>query len=528
MEVLPGQPEAVAVSRRSGTDSPQCEGVAVYDNGVQRPNVAKDNYYGHLIEFSSSASRLYGLDNQAWWGSFYRMSVDASGVTIIDTTTNIINGDSADLEFDNGLVHFTTGAVYEPEAKALFGTCSGVASPAIVRPDWRIGRIFFITGSADDPTRTLLAFDQGTFLPAGWLSVSGVSGAASSLVRWGANGLAFHDEDSVYLIRTALAPLPAPTLVPADVDTDGLQEIFADLGPAGLWLWDGTWMSPSGLNPEAIVAGDFDGDGGDELAADFGSSGLGLWDAGAWTQLAGGNPDGLISAEIDGDAAAELVVDFDGMGAWAWDSGSWTQLSGANADSLVAADLNADGRSELVADAGVQGLWRWAGGVWTVMSALDAQGMTAAHVPGGDSVVVDFGTTGVWKWTSGAWTQLSGADADVMIAADTDFDGMDEVAADFGALGLWLWDGTWAQVSGRDADSLSASDTDANGAEEIIVDFGPLGLWSWNGAWVQISALDPSAVTEANIDADLPGELVADFGSTGIWVLNIGAWSRIR
>ena len=176
--------------------------------------------------------------------------------------------------------------------------------------------------------------------------MTGVSGAASSLVRWGANGLAFRDDDSLYLIRTALAPLPAPTLVPADVDTDGLQEIFADLGSAGLWLWDGTWTSTSGLNPEAIVAGDFDGDGGEELAADFGSSGLGLWDAGAWTQLAGGNPDGLISAEIDGDAAAELVVDFDGMGAWAWDSGSWTQLSGANADSLVAADLNADGRSE--------------------------------------------------------------------------------------------------------------------------------------------------------------------------------------
>ena len=119
-----------------------------------------------MIEFSSSASRIYGLDNQAWWGSFYRMSVDALGVTIIDTTANTINGDSADLEFDNGLMHFTTGAVYEPETKALLGTCSGVASPAIVRPDSPIGRSFFVRSRwFGEPTRTLLVFDRGHSCP---------------------------------------------------------------------------------------------------------------------------------------------------------------------------------------------------------------------------------------------------------------------------------------------------------------------------------------------------------------------------
>ncbi len=113
----------------------------------------------------------------------------------------------------------------------------------------------------------LAAFDVDTFLPVGSLTIDGITGSSGSLVRWGANGLAFHDEDSVYLIRTALAPLPAPTLVPADVDTDGLQEIFADLGSAGLWLWDGTWTSTSGLNPDTIVTGDFDGDGGDRVGS---------------------------------------------------------------------------------------------------------------------------------------------------------------------------------------------------------------------------------------------------------------------
>ena len=528
MEVLPGRADAVAVSRRSSGYFPQSQGVAVYDNGVQRPNVTPSNFDPHVIEFSSSAALLYGFDNQSSAGSFYRMSINASGMIFIDTTTGIVNGYPTDMEFDNGLICFSTGLVYDPEIKLLVGTFWGVSSPAIARPDSTVGRTFFLTGDEYSATRSLQVFDQATFLPVGSLNVSGVSGPASSLVRWGANGLAFRDDNSVLLIRTALVPQPAPRLVPADTDGDGFQEIFADLGSAGLWEWDGAWTSLSAMNPDSLVAADLDGDGVQEIVVDFGFSGLWTWDAGVWTQLAGANPDGLISADIDGDGAAELVVDFDGLGGWLWNAGAWTQLTGTNVDSMIAADVDGNGRDEVVADAGPLGLWIWSGGAWTQLSGLDPEGIIAAHRPTGDAIVGDFGPTGAWLWQSGAWTQLSGVNPDAMVAADTDLDGIGEVVVDFGPVGVWLWDGAWTQLSGKDAEGMIAADVDGNGAQDIISDFGPLGVWAWNGGWSQLSAVDPTAMAAANTDADLARELVVDFGRVGIWLFNGGAWSQIR
>jgi hypothetical protein len=40
-----------------------------------------------------------------------------------------------------------------------------------------------------------------------------------------------------------------------------------------------------------LIAGDFDGKNRDEIAADFGSFGLWLWDGGAWSQVSGLDPD---------------------------------------------------------------------------------------------------------------------------------------------------------------------------------------------------------------------------------------------
>jgi hypothetical protein len=528
MEVLPGEPDSVAVSRRNEGVSPRHAGVAIYDNGVPRPNATPRHTGSNVIEFSASASLLYGLNNETTEFGFRRMSVDSSGVAVIDVTGSVVDEFYVDMKFDDGLIYFTTGRVFDPVTLSIVGMFSGIPYEAIVKPDSTISRTFFLTGDSYNPSRTLLSFDQRTFLSLGSLPVDGVSGAAIGLVRWGANGLAFRDDTYLFLIRTVLAPLPTPRLVPADVDGDGFQEVLADLGSAGLWLWDGAWTSLSGMNPDSMTTGDLDGSGDQELVADFGSFGLWKWDAATWSQLAGANPDGVISADIDGDAAAELVVDFAGMGVWIWDSGVWSQISGVNVDALATADVDADAHSEIIADAGTLGLWLWDSGAWTPMSGVDAQGMIAAPQPTGDAVVADFGGVGVWLWMSGVWTQLTGADPDSMVAADTDLDGVSEVAGDFGALGLWIWNGTWTQLSGRDADSMVAADIDGNGAREIVADFGHLGLWRWSGAWSQLSSRDPSAVTEANIDADLQQEIVADFGSIGIWLLDNGIWSKIR
>ncbi len=208
MEVLPGNPASIAVSRKFLGVSPRHAGVAIYDDGVQRAKETPGFTGSNVIEFSSSASRLYGYNNSSTEFGFRRMLVDASGVSVIDSTGNLISGFGQDIRFDEGLIYATSGRVIDPEALTLVGTYS--ASGLVVRPDSTVGRTFFLTR---DPflsfRKRLLAFDQGTFTLVGSLDILGASSTATSLIRWGEDGLAFRTSaNQVVIIRTALVKGP--------------------------------------------------------------------------------------------------------------------------------------------------------------------------------------------------------------------------------------------------------------------------------------------------------------------------------
>lgn len=215
IEVLPGHPESVAISRNNHTFGSFFGGVAIYDDGVPRPQVAQAGD-SHVIQFSASASRLYGHDNLSTAFSINRLQVDAGGVSLIDGAWNLTDGFNQDMKFDNGLLYTSSGTVIDPEAKKAVGAFPGVYPPALVRPDSRSGRVFFLTGAGT--TRELSAYETGTLRRVGGLAVPGVSGKAGSLIRWGqqttggrpdTGGLAFRtDDDQLFLIRTSLVPSP--------------------------------------------------------------------------------------------------------------------------------------------------------------------------------------------------------------------------------------------------------------------------------------------------------------------------------
>jgi uncharacterized repeat protein (TIGR01451 family) len=203
IEVLPGLPETVAIARQVQGISSQAS-VVIYDNDIFRPTTTPASATINAIA-AASAERLYGYNAQSSGANLSRLAVSPFGVSVLDATP--YGGLGADIEFDNGLIYGTNGRVVDPEARALVGTFSGVSSSgALVEPDASAGRVFFLTGTG--AARTLLAFDARTFLPVGALSVSGVSGAPSRLIRWGANGLAFRTSgNQVFLVRTSLIPL---------------------------------------------------------------------------------------------------------------------------------------------------------------------------------------------------------------------------------------------------------------------------------------------------------------------------------
>ena len=52
-----------------------------------------------------------------------------------------------------------------------------------------------------------------------------------------------------------------------------------------------SWSQLSGVNPEYHLSADLDDDNADEIMADFGALGLWLWDGGAWSQISANDPD---------------------------------------------------------------------------------------------------------------------------------------------------------------------------------------------------------------------------------------------
>jgi uncharacterized repeat protein (TIGR01451 family) len=209
IEVLPGHPESIAISRRSLGFSPTHEGVAIYDDGVPRPAATPPHTGSNVIQVSPSGTRLYGYNNETTEFGLRRMSIDASGVSIIDVTENLISGFSVGMKLDAGRLYTTSGRVIDPEALLLLGTFAVEPYHNLVAPDARADRVFFLP--REGTPRTLSAFDPQSFLPMGSIVIPGVAGTASSLIRWGTDGLAFRtDQNQVFFLRTSLLPSFAP------------------------------------------------------------------------------------------------------------------------------------------------------------------------------------------------------------------------------------------------------------------------------------------------------------------------------
>ena len=215
LAVAPGNPNLVAVARNHPGISPPQAGVAVFDNGVQRPTTGPGHNEGSdFLAFSASASKLYGTGS---FSGLKTLTVDASGVSV-SFSSNL--GSGARIKFQNNLIFTSGGQVINPDLNTLLGTFTGSNSIAFV-PDTTAGRVYFVTPDPQSSTNLILkAFSIDTFLLVGSLTIPGVSGSPTSLVRWGANGLAFRTSgDELFIIQTSLIPsadpIPTPTPTPS-------------------------------------------------------------------------------------------------------------------------------------------------------------------------------------------------------------------------------------------------------------------------------------------------------------------------
>ncbi len=210
IKVLPRSPQSVAIARY-GQRFPAQRGIAIYDNGVQRPvttpfSIATDQPLDqvgpNLLAFSSSANTLYGLNWESNQGLF-TMAVSSSGVSV--TKTQLQHRQcGGSMSFDQNKLYVSSEIVDPVTLLALnIFPLPNPCGEAVT--DFTQGRVYFLTRNSSH-TPIVLSFNNSTFQleSSADLSFIGLQ-SVGNLIRWGPDGLAFTAfPGKIYIFRTSL------------------------------------------------------------------------------------------------------------------------------------------------------------------------------------------------------------------------------------------------------------------------------------------------------------------------------------
>ncbi|MBE0543736.1 MAG: DUF11 domain-containing protein [Verrucomicrobia bacterium] len=260
MVALPDSPASVAVSRRWLGGSPLFRGVVIYDHGIARSNTLSSHTGPNAIEPGPTGSVLYGFNLEDSEGGFYRMNVDAGGVSLLDMRVGLVPAFTGNILYSGGRIYTTDGLAINPQTLTSIGLFAGVthASPVTANPDSQ--HVFYLMPTNSD--WALRAFHSDTFAPVATIPVTNVSGGPMCLIRCGADRLAFVTTGGqLFLTRTSLMPA-ADVMVLGSFTTNqvmvgdvvDLQLVVSNAGPhaaSGVLL---TNRLPDGLNLISMTA----------------------------------------------------------------------------------------------------------------------------------------------------------------------------------------------------------------------------------------------------------------------------------
>jgi hypothetical protein len=157
-----------------------------------------------VVEWSDSSRTLFGYDGLTAEHGIRRMSVGAGAPVLSDLATGVTQAYNADMVYAAGRLYLSSGEVIDSETRALLGRCyvSGA-----VRPDPASGQIYYLNATS------IQVCDLNTFQVIGSIALPGTLDGTGYftrpgvLLRWGSDGLAFHDASRLYLLRS---PVIAP------------------------------------------------------------------------------------------------------------------------------------------------------------------------------------------------------------------------------------------------------------------------------------------------------------------------------
>ena len=563
IEVLPGNPNAVAVTRSlRGTTS--SGGLAVYDDGVMRPNTLTWAFESvDRIEFSESADLLYGYNHSSTEFGFRRIAVDANGVTVIDSTRDLIFGFYEDFDYHAGLVYATTGEVVDPDTLTQVGV---FPTSGPVEADAGRGLVHYVEN--DFGVRTVKTFDMESFALLKTQGITSVPRHAveRNLISWGNGGLAFNTWEYTRDDRNEgfVVILPEPPF---------LNDVVVGFGPAiGTWKWmdNSLWERLHPRSSEAVVTGDLDGSGKSDIAVDFGSD-IGLWkwmNDSKWVKLHGQSPEAIVSGDLDGRLRAQVPMPIPDIYPAEIVStlvvGADVTLSEVKVRVVINHARVGDLTVTLQSPAGTKVVLLDRPGLPTVSSAgcLDpnmdvifddsAEIYLQTHCAGSDpwftGLAAPLESLSAFNGESslGTWRLIvsdSGYDTigllwDWQLLATPSVGNVieqDDLVIGFPTLGTWKWmnDSQWVKLHSSLPELMVTGDLDGNGQDDVVIDFGPtIGLWRWmnDSQWVKLHGQSPEVMATGDLDGNGLDDVVIDFGPTiGLWRwMNNAGWIKLH
>jgi hypothetical protein len=210
LATMPGSDSTIAVNVGSPWNN-----FGIFDisgsTGTFRPNLS--GIYSGVDPVFADSSHLYAYDSQTSGAEFYRYSIDASGLTLIDgTTLDGMGGFSGSFELANGLVYGAAGGIANPSTTPpsqvatlpLFdfydSGIEGDGAAVTVDPSLR-KEFLMLVNTAGTWAYGLARYDLTTYTPEALLgmpaSMSNIE-AGWSMWRFGQDGLALLSSDENY------------------------------------------------------------------------------------------------------------------------------------------------------------------------------------------------------------------------------------------------------------------------------------------------------------------------------------------
>lgn len=197
IEVMPGQPGTIAISRRNNGFSPKHEGVAIYDDNVMRPATTPDHTGSNRIEFTS-ANSLLGYNNESTEYGIRRLAVNSGGVSNVSVTQNILSNFYIDFIYKDNTMYATDGKVVDvTTAPFVSGQFNNVSGPVVY--DTFYNRVCFASFDFSGNI-TFKRFNPNTFLLFDSLPISQAFGDVKSLITCGNGCYAFNTTDNKVII----------------------------------------------------------------------------------------------------------------------------------------------------------------------------------------------------------------------------------------------------------------------------------------------------------------------------------------